>query len=172
MKDKRIFHFCPYDGEKLITIPEKNENHPFCMKCNFVDYRNPKPCVAILIAQGSKILLGCRGIEPARGMWDIPGGFIDTSESAEEAVIREAFEETTLHVHITGFLGSISDIYGEKQEPTLNLCFVTEIEKGQPQAKSDVESLEWFDLNNLPSSMAFNHQYEMLRWYQKFIGSS
>ena len=169
MKEKSIFHFCPYDGGKLIISASEHRENPVCSVCGFVDYRNPKPCVAILIVRENKILLGSRAISPAKGMWDIPGGFIDTAESAEEAVIREAFEETTLHVRITGFLGSISDTYGTKQEPTLNLCFITEIEDGQPQAKSDVESLKWFDFNDLPSSMAFTHQQEMLIWGRDFV---
>jgi mutator protein MutT len=158
------YRYCPYDGERLLIDPKVDEQHPSCPLCGFVDYHNPRPCVAILILKNDKVLLARRAVEPAKGKWDIPGGFMEPGESAEEAVVREALEETNLLVRVTGFLGSLSDVYGDRKWPTINLCFAVEAEDGEPQPLSDVESLSWFAFDQLPKDMAFAHQYQMLQW--------
>jgi ADP-ribose pyrophosphatase YjhB (NUDIX family) len=162
-----LFKHCPYDGDRL-TI---REGRPRCVRCGFIDYHNPKPAVCILITRAGQLLLAQRGIEPAKGMWDFPGGFVDTGESAEEAVVREALEETALHVRVCDFLGSVPDVYGERREPTLNFCFTAEILSGTMRAQSDVESLAWFATDRLPEQFAFNHQHQMVQWFRKHISS-
>src|SRR6516162_1006284 len=101
-----FYSHCPYDGELLCADPRLSKEHLSCPRCGFVDYNNPKPCVAIMIVDQGKLLLARRAVEPAKGMWDIPGGFIDAGESAEQAVVREALEETALQVEVAAFLGS------------------------------------------------------------------
>lgn len=155
--------YCPNDGEYLIRKKELNGGRPSCLKCGFVDYHNPITCVAILIIKDKKLLLARRGIEPSKGMWDFPGGFVEAEESAEDAVIREALEETKLHIEITSYLYSLPDIYGDMKKPTLNLFFTAKIRYGEPQPKSDVSELAWFALNELPEKMAFPHQNKMLQ---------
>lgn len=168
MNHDSYYHYCPYDGGSLIS-PILPDEYPFCPRCGFVDYHNPRPCVAILIVDNGKILLARRVIEPAKGEWDIPGGFVDSGESAEEAVVREALEETGLHVRVIKFLGSLPDVYGDRKLPTLNLCFVAEIMHGELRPQSDVEALDWFSPDQLPESMAFAHQREMLGWAVEMI---
>lgn len=163
MNHPNDYKYCPYEGQRLTVDNLAAQVRPSCSKCGFVDYQNPKACVAILIAQGGRLLLAQRGIEPAKGQWDIPGGFVDSGESAEEAAVREALEEMTLTVRVAEYLGSVPDLYGPRQTPTLNLCFLVEILAGEPKAKSDVASLEWFPLDALPGPMAFAHQQEAIR---------
>src|SRR6266849_8161058 len=100
------YQYCPYDGTRL-DAGDACGSRPRCARCGFVDYQNPRPCVTILILEERRVLLARRAVEPAKGMWDIPGGFIETGESAEEAVVREALEETVLHVRVTAYLGSL-----------------------------------------------------------------
>jgi ADP-ribose pyrophosphatase YjhB (NUDIX family) len=167
------FLFCPYDGEKLVVDDDGQMNHAFCRACGFVDYQNPRPCVAILILRDDRILLARRGIPPAQGAWDIPGGFVDAEESAEDAVLREALEETTLHVEIREYLGSVPDVYDSRRTPTLNLCFWVEVIDGVPKPRSDVEALEWLPLDSLPTALAFPHQtraFSMLKKRLKLAG--
>lgn len=167
MKKVSKFQYCPYHGERLEAKGATNEGRPACPECGFIDYQNPKACVAILITQGTKVLLARRGVEPAKGQWDIPGGFVNAGESVEAAVIREALEETTLRVCIKEYLGSVPDVYGPRRTPTENLCFLVDVVKGEPKAKSDVESLEWVSLDKLPKNMAFAHQRRVLELLRK-----
>lgn len=158
------FLYCPYDGSPIDPGDVATGRRPRCGRCGFVDYENPRPCVAVLIVGAGRVLLARRAVEPARGAWDVPGGFIDKGETAEEAVVRESREETTLEVRVAGYLGSLTDVYGERGWPTLNLCFLAEVVSGVPAARSDVEELQWFEGDRLPERMAFPHQKQLLQW--------
>ena len=135
----------------------------------FVDRGLPKPAVAVILEKDKKILLGRRGIDPAKGKWDILGGFIEREESAEETAAREIMEETGLRVRATKYLGSLPDVYGETKVPTINFCFVAEVEGGELKPQSDVESLAWFTPDELPQEMAFAHQIKVFQWYKESI---
>lgn len=163
MKRLSDYKYCPYDGERLVLDDNGAEDRPVCPKCGFTDYQNPKACVAILIIKEKNILLARRGIEPAKGQWDIPGGFADVGESIEETVIREALEETTLQVQVKEYLGSVPDFYGPRQTPTMNLCFLVEVLEGEPKPRDDVEALVWFSIEKLPKKMAFAHQEQVIQ---------
>jgi len=93
MIDPAPYSHCPYDGEKLVDKADDPAGHGVCARCGFIDHQNPKACVAILILQGANVLLVRRGVEPAKGEWEIPGGFVEAGESAEETVVREALED-------------------------------------------------------------------------------
>jgi mutator protein MutT len=147
------FVFCPFDGTRLTHAGRGR-----CPVCHFVDYGNPAPAVGFFLLDGERVLLAVRAFEPAKGKLDIPGGFIEAGETAEEAVVREAEEETGLRVSVVAYLGSFPDVYGERAEPTLSLIYVVRRESGEPHAKDDVAELRWFDLNAIPDDLAFAHQ--------------
>jgi len=153
------FNFCPYDAAPLQPRSDaEGHSRPTCPVCRFIDYGNPKPCVAVLIEDGNRVLLGQRAVEPAKGMWDILGGFIDAGETAEAAVHREVLEETGLEVRIARYLGAYPDTYGPRQLPTLNLGFVAVVRGGTLRAASDVGEVRWFAPDEIPAELAFPHQ--------------
>jgi 8-oxo-dGTP diphosphatase len=158
------YSHCPYDGEPLRPSDTQSQERSRCPRCGFVDYQNPRPCVCILILRDRHVLLARRAVEPVKNMWDIPGGFVDAGESAEQAVVREALEEASLHVRVCDYLGSLPDVYGDRGVPTLNFCFVAEIISGELRAQSDVAELQWVSLDSPPEQMAFAHQQQMLQW--------
>jgi ADP-ribose pyrophosphatase YjhB (NUDIX family) len=173
--------FCPYHGTRLSMADDVDSGQrlPVCAleNCGFIDYGNPKPCVAVFLECDGAILLGSRKHEPSKGAWDIIGGFIDAGESAEEAVEREVFEETGLELADIRYLRSIPGKYGIRRVPTLNLCF-TATAKNWPsilkvdedldrdlwpyKLTSDVEKLRLFSRDQLPSQPAFEHQVALL----------
>jgi NADH pyrophosphatase NudC (nudix superfamily) len=172
-RDERAgYTFCPYDGSTLERVTEPDGRRlGRCRRCDFVDYGNPKPCVAVLLVSDRRLLLARRAVQPAVGEWDIPGGFIDTDETAEGCVVREMVEETGLTVRITGFLGSFPDTYGRRADPTLNLVFLAEPVAGTLAPRSDVAELQWFAASQLPRQMAFQHQYEVLQRWRETLPS-
>jgi 8-oxo-dGTP diphosphatase len=62
---------------------------------------------AVVLDLHGRILLVLRANEPARGTWSLPGGRVEVGESAQEAVIREVFEETGLTVSLVREVGSV-----------------------------------------------------------------
>jgi len=172
MPDADRYNYCPYDGSELECSQTIHDGLPFCRDCGFVNFQNPRPCVAVLIFnQEGKVLLARRGVEPAKGEWDLPGGFIEPFECAEDSVVREILEETTQQVRVIAYLGSVPDTYGERGVPTLNLCFIAEVVHGEPRARSDVAELTWFSRSELPGRMAFAHQQQMLAWCRERMNS-
>lgn len=163
------YAFCPYDGTPLTVRSDRHGAElPTCSQCGFIDYGNPKPCVAVLIEREGRVLLARRGVEPKKDFWDIPGGFIEAGETAEEAVARELLEETALRVKIVRYLMSISDRYGPRGVVTLNLCFTVETENWPPTAADDVTELRLFSPDELPSELAFDHQRVVLNvWIEE-----
>jgi mutator protein MutT len=165
MKLSPEFEYCPYDGQRLSLAGQDRVQRRVCPMCGYVDYQNPRPCVSIVIARRSQILLARRGVDPAKNKWDFPGGFVDPGESAEDAVVREAFEETGLTVKVCRYLGSVSDVYGERSFETLTMAFLVNAVAGNPTAQDDVAELAWFPLDKVPfRDMAFAHQQDILRW--------
>jgi len=160
------FHkYCPYDGTLLVCITEHGQPRPICSKCGYVDYQNPRPAVAVIVCNDAhQLLLARRAAEPRKGHWDIPGGFMEPHESAEQAARREIAEETGLTLGDLQYLGSLPDVYGPQGVPTINLCFLARVVDQTPRASDDAAELAWFDCQRLPEQMAFAHQAVMLRW--------
>lgn len=105
-----ILKFCPscgsenftFNGEKLFT----------CGNCSFNYYINPAPAVAVIIeAPDGRIVVTRRKHEPRAGYLDLPGGFVDMMESAEDAAKREVMEELGIAVKDFKFIGSSPNEY-------------------------------------------------------------
>lgn len=106
----RQFLFCPKCGSK--NFLENNEKSKKCSHCAFTYYFNSSAAVVAVIenAEG-EILVATRAKDPAKDTLDLPGGFIDMHETAEEAVCREVHEETGLLITSAEYLFSIPNIY-------------------------------------------------------------
>ncbi|HBG59028.1 NUDIX domain-containing protein [Proteiniphilum sp. UBA1028] len=104
------FQFCPKCG--AAHFAENNEKSKRCADCGFVYYFNSSAAVVAVIENPEgEILVARRAKEPAKGTLDLPGGFIDMYETAEEAASREVEEETALTVTSVQYLFSIPNIY-------------------------------------------------------------
>ena len=166
-----VYKFCPKCGEKLIDIIEDNHSRLQCLSCKFIFYQNSKPTVSALIINGDEVLLGKRCINPAKGMWDVPGGFLELGEHPEDGMRREAMEETGLEVEILFMLGIFMDEYGTEGESTLNICYVVKAAGGEERPGDDLCDLKWFSIADLPKEIAFKNGKDMLAkfilWHDK-----
>ncbi len=151
---KQNYQFCSKCGTRL--NPKEIQEHLICASCGFEVYPNPAPTTAVFVIKDRQVLLAKRAIEPKKGTWDSPGGFVDPGESLEQGAIREMQEETGLEVKITNIIGSYPDTYQGK--PTVNVGLLAAITAGQPQAADDVASLHWIDLDKLPAADEFGFQ--------------
>jgi 8-oxo-dGTP diphosphatase len=159
----RVRRWCPWCGTAL-GAPEGSKQA--CPGCGEGFYHNDKPCVAVVVEDDEgRVLLGRRGIDPARGLWDLPGGFCEAAELPEDAARRELHEETGAEVELRRFLGHSVDRYGEGGDHTLNCIYVARIVAGEPQPQDDVAELRWFAPDALPpvKQLAFDNTSEALR---------
>jgi ADP-ribose pyrophosphatase len=110
---------------------QNNEKSKRCESCGFVFYMNASAAVAAFIVNNSGDLLVCRrGKNPEIGTLDLPGGFIDNNETAEEAICREISEELNAKVNSAKYLYSLPNIYeySNLTIPTLDMFFSCELE--------------------------------------------
>ena len=105
------FRYCPKCATELISrIPSgDNRLRNECPACGFVHYINPIPVVGTVAVCDGKILLCRRAIEPRRGYWTLPAGFMEAHETLAEGAFRETIEETGEAVRI-GSLFCIVDV--------------------------------------------------------------
>ena len=100
MSPQKTLRFCSYCGQGLITrVPEGDERErPWCEQCGVAHYQNPTILVAAFLHCGDKLLWTQRGIEPGKGKWAFPAGFVECDESLQQAAARELMEETAIEV--------------------------------------------------------------------------
>ena len=92
-------------GPSLRTVPEGDTRERMvCPDCGFIAYENPKIVVGSVVVSGDRVLLCRRAIEPRRGYWTLPAGYLEVNESTAAGATREAFEEARARIAIEGLL--------------------------------------------------------------------
>lgn len=109
MKSFTRFSFCPRCGSGKIEVHDKNAVQ--CGACGYTYYHNCAAAVAAIVVSDARILLVKRAHEPQKGLYDLPGGFVDYQESLEAAVAREVKEECGLTVTDLRYFGSYPNVY-------------------------------------------------------------
>ena len=125
----QIFSYCPHCGHKGFVF---DNNKAFtCSNCGFRFYINAATAVAAILASpDGKIVLTRRKHEPCAGAFDLPGGFVDPLESAEDALKREILEELGITLNHTQYLTSFANEYVYKGISyfTCDLAFVCPVD--------------------------------------------
>ena len=100
--------------------------------------------------------------------WALPGGFVDVGEPLESAAVREAREETSLHVTLKRLLGNYSDPLRDSRGHTVSAVYIAEAQ-GEPRAADDARHLALYDPRKTPP-LAFDHE-RIIRDYLYFLGT-
>jgi ADP-ribose pyrophosphatase YjhB (NUDIX family) len=107
-----------------------------CDSCGFVNYVNPKIVAGAVIHHEGRIVMCRRAIEPRRGFWTIPAGYMELHETAEAAARREAREEACAEIVIEGLLG----LYSIPRISQVQLIYKARL--AEPRIAAGPESLE------------------------------
>ena len=147
----KSFEYCPRCGSKHFNINGERSRH--CTNCNLIYYANASASPAAIITNSKgEVLLATRAFDPAKGKLDLPGGFVDMNETAEEAIIREIKEELNLDVQNPQYLFSLPNEYNFSgiTVHTLDLFFKVKIDDNAIiTSADDVASAQFYDLNNV-----------------------
>ena len=133
-----------------------------------MDWRNPKPTVDTIIRIGEQIVLIRRRNEPIG--WALPGGFVDEGESVEAAAVREAKEETGMDVVLSELLYVYSDPRRDPRQHTMSIVFTASWVEGKLVGMDDAMDAKWFDPQQLPSAVAFDHR-EIVEDFVRFVST-
>jgi len=101
----------------VYRVPEGDSRPRYlCERCDTIHYQNPRVVTGCLATWEDRVLLCKRNIEPRRGYWTLPAGFLENGETAEAGAIRETWEEARAQVAVDDLytlysLPHISQIY-------------------------------------------------------------
>jgi ADP-ribose pyrophosphatase YjhB (NUDIX family) len=158
--------YCPHCTHPLEERLSFGRLRPGCPACGYTHFQAPKVGVSVLAERDGKVLLVQRGIDPGRGKWCLPSGFIEWDEAPEDAAIRECAEETGLavaHVELLEVTHYTQDFRG----PGINLAYRARAKSGTLQPGDDAVVARWFAATELPPEemIAFSGHYDLLkRW--------
>lgn len=144
----------------MIFLKQKDNQ----MEENKYCYKYPHPAVTtdcvIFGFNGERlqVLLIERGIEPYKGRWAFPGGFLKMDETAEEGALRELKEETGLENAYIQQLHTFSDPNRDPRERVITIAYYALVRIQEVKGGDDAASARWFLLDEIPP-LAFDHDY-------------
>ncbi len=95
----------PKHGPRVLEVPPGDDRERLvCPECRFVHYDNPRVIVGSVCSSGDDILICRRAIEPRRGYWTLPAGFLELNETTEDGAKREAWEEARAKIEVEQLL--------------------------------------------------------------------
>lgn len=132
----------------------------FCQECGRYNTRNVT--VHSILFDQNKVLLIKRANNPQKDFWALPAGYLDWDETLEEGALRELKEETNLD----GSIVSLSGVYSntnrdEDGRQNIAISYIVKF-LGSPQAGDDASEVNWFEIENLPENIAFDHKKMIL----------
>jgi ADP-ribose pyrophosphatase YjhB (NUDIX family) len=161
-------NFCSNCGSDKISlkIPEGDTYERFvCTSCGRIYYQNPRIIVGCLPIYNDKILLCKRAIQPQLGLWNLPAGFLENGEKAEDGAARETLEETNadveiLKLHVVFSLPKVNQVY---------LHFLARLKNDWFGPTRESLEVRLFDLNEIPwDDIAFHSSTYAIEKYIEY----
>ena len=149
-------NFCSRCGSALQfgAIDGEDRHRLACPDCGQIAYVNPRMVVTVFpITEAGEIVLIRRGIEPGKGSWAQPGGFLEVDETVNQAAIRETFEETGLLIEP----GEIVGLYTRLEAAVVTIAFEAKIVGGIAAPTVEATEVKAFAPEDIPwSDIAFS----------------
>jgi 8-oxo-dGTP diphosphatase len=159
-----FYRFCPRCGGGLSArvVKPGEPDRLVCGQCEYIFYLNPKIAACAITAIGGRIVLLRRGIEPQRGKWVFPGGFVDRGETVTGAAARETREEVRLEVEI----GDVVGVYSYLGNEVVVVVYEARAASGEPQIGDECLEVCTFAPEDIPwNDLAFDSTREALATY-------
>lgn len=160
MAQHSAIKFCPRCGTEVEYKDKFGMVRPVCPQCRYIHFQDPKVAAAVLVEDGSRVLLVRRANEPFRGLWTLPAGFVNGGEDPARASERECLEETGLNVKVKRVVDVISGREHERGADFI-IVYAAEVISGDLAPADDADAAEWFERTALPP-LAFDATQKIL----------
>ncbi|RMF14079.1 MAG: NUDIX domain-containing protein [Gammaproteobacteria bacterium] len=157
-------NFCSHCGAPVrLSVPEgDNRERHVCDQCDRIHYINPNIVAGTLPYHEGKILLCRRAIEPRKGYWTLPAGFMEMNESTEEAALRETLEEACAEAEVGPLLSMIS----VPQIGQVHIFYLASLKTGQFAPGEESLEVALFAPDEIPwDDIAFHTVRKTLRFF-------
>ncbi len=149
--------FCQRCSAEIGTQERHNRLRPVCPRCGFTYFHDPKIAAVVVVEIDGKIVLQQRRIDPGRGKWTFPGGFVDRGEPIPVAAAREVEEEVGLRIDDLKLIG----IYSEPGETVVLAAYRATAEGQQPVCGDESDDVRLFPPDALPD-LAFHRDARVI----------
>jgi len=166
MHDRYEFRFCPLCRGKLESVRLKDHEPArlVCSECDFIFYLDPKLVACSVVEMNDRIVLLKRGIEPQKGKWVIPGGYVDRGEKVENAALRETEEECGIKTQLKDLLG----VYSYPGRLVVVVAYVAEYLSGSLMADDESLEVKLLKTDEIPwDDLAFPSTADALKSYYR-----
>jgi ADP-ribose pyrophosphatase YjhB (NUDIX family) len=145
-----------------------NRERLVCPDCEYVAYENPKVVVGVVATWEDKLLMCRRAIEPRRGFWTLPAGFMEMDEHPEDGAAREAWEEARANLEIVDLLA----VYSLRHISQLQLFYRARLLSPDVSAGPESEEVGLFSFDALPAAeLAFPSVHWAIDHYLRVRGA-
>lgn len=161
--------YCTHCGE----LTDRKTSNLYVCRNGHENFFDPSPAAVVYILKDDEVLFGYRSIEPNKGGLNVPGGFINIGETAEQAALREVREELGIDITLIGLLNTYAVDYADVNKPVLCITFVAEYKSGDIVPGDDMNggTPVWRTLDNLPAidELAWEWQVQAQRDLQQWL---
>ena len=120
------------------AVAGDTQERAVCTQCGFVAYENPKIVVGSVVVHAGDVLMCRRAIEPRRGYWTLPAGYLELGETCEEGARREAAEEAGAEIELDGVLA----LFSLSRIGQVQVIYRARFAAGLPRFEAGIESLD------------------------------
>lgn len=136
-----------------------------CGNCGFVQYENPRIVVGTVATWERRVLLCRRAIEPRKGFWTLPAGYLELNETPEQGALREAWEEARTRMELDGLVA----VYSIRRLSQVQLIYRGDMTDPRIEAGPESAEVRLFDRADIPRDeiafpsvhWALQHAWEM-----------
>jgi len=157
-------NYCSNCGSDNLEYKIPKDDHRkriVCEDCGFIFYDNPQIVVGSIPVYNAKILLAKRGIEPQKGKWNIPAGFLEKGESIEDGAKRETIEETACEIEKM----SVQSFYYSKSHH-LYVFYISILKSNHFETNFESPEIKFFSEDEIPwNDLAFESNVYALKKY-------
>ena len=158
------FRYCPRCATSLVERDVGGKRRPACPACGYVRFRNPAPAVAVLVADGARVLLGQRGGEPGKGKWAILSGYIEYADDYVTTALHEVKEETGLDIALEAIV-HVESAFISPQYHFFAVYLLARPIGGELRASDDTARVGWYNAAGPLPDMAFQSDRDLLAEY-------
>jgi ADP-ribose pyrophosphatase YjhB (NUDIX family) len=162
---RQLIKFCRACGSAVLyRLPDDGDTkqRAVCTACNLVHYENPLNVVGTVPHFGERVLLCKRNIEPRKGKWTLPAGFMELGESTSEGAARETIEEAGAVFN----MGELLTVMSVPRVGQVHLYYLAELTSDQFHPGFETQEARLFLKSEIPwEELAFRTVQETLKHY-------
>jgi 8-oxo-dGTP diphosphatase len=163
--------YCPKCGNHLAERERYGKLRPVCPSCDHTVFFDPKVAVVAFVTRSDEVLLVKRTLDPGKGKWALPAGFVDPEEDPRRAVERETLEETGLVVETDQLLELLHRPDADGLADIV-IAYSAHVLSGELHASDDAEEVGWFASSSLPETALVTTNILIQRWLDGGLNAS